>query len=181
MCFSVVFEGITSFCIFLWNCIDGLQGCHFFSSDFCLNQRNMWLNVQISHHPVLMADLFMRQFWNTSAGYGCLIRKSPGPRVSIGARSFHHEFFLDGKVSTLKLALEVFGEMKIFWGGGNSNIWNCSSRKNPGKMIQFDDHIFRRGLKPPTSFWRICFFSSICLLALHTHGSYKVGPSDRYK
>ena len=36
-------------------------------------------------------------------------------------------------------------------GGGNSNIVNILI-PNPGEMIQFDDHIFQRGLKPPTRY-----------------------------
>ena len=35
-------------------------------------------------------------------------------------------------------------------GGGNSNIFGIFTPK-PGEMVQFDDHIFSNGLKPPTS------------------------------
>ena len=39
---------------------------------------------------------------------------------------------------------------ELYLGGGNSNICLFSTRYL-GEMIQFDEHIFSTGLKPPTS------------------------------
>ena len=53
----------------------------------------------------------------------------------------------------------VVSDVMFFWGGGFKYVFSLHL---PGEMIQFDEHIFQMGLKPPTSFvWLTFGFHSV--------------------